>query len=386
MYLPMLLLFFLILGVFITVNQTKQIQELNSNAAIGNCMVSASQLTENSQEQTLLGEINTYRALNNVDHLILDNTLQQSAAWQSTDMLTHNSLSHTDSLGRTTDIRLSNCGYDINNGYGENIADGSSDPTAVFSAWKNDPPHNQILLNPRYNIAGIDMESDSSGKVFWTMDFGSSSSLTTPLPTSNSIITTSPTTVIPINPTILSSISPSSEMPTPTPGPVTADMQIFVKVKINGIGQEGNNNPRHRTRHVTALIFGIGASPVTTGTAFLAYDGTNYFSGVIHLGKLSQSAYFVKLVSDYTLQVLAKPEFQNLIINQVNAIPPVTLYQGDMNGDNVLDINDYNLILPCFQSIPTCANATIIDFTDNGKTDVADYNLLLNSFEVLHGN
>src|SRR6266404_5899102 len=208
MYLPMLLLFFLILGVFIAVNQTQQIQELNSNAATGNCTVNASQLTMKSQEQTLLGEINTYRIQNNVDHLISDNTLKQSAAWQSTDMLAHNSLNHTDSLGRTTDIRLNNCGYDINNGYGENIANGSTDPTAVFNAWKNDPPHNQILLNPKYNITGIDMESNSSGKIFWTIDFGTSSSLTTPLPTNN--ITNSPTTVIPTGTTL----TPTTATPT----------------------------------------------------------------------------------------------------------------------------------------------------------------------------
>jgi len=163
-------------------------------------------------------------------------------------------------------------------------------------------------------------------------------------------------------------------------------MQIAVKVRINGIGSDGNPAPVHQTRKVTALIYGVSNQVVTTGTAFLTYDGSNYFTGTIHLGKLSQGPYFVKLAGDFTLQVLAKPEFQNLLINQINTIPPVTLYQGDMNGDNILDINDYNLVLPCFQSIPTCANVNIIDFNDDGLTNVKDYNLLLNSFEVLHGN
>ena len=163
-------------------------------------------------------------------------------------------------------------------------------------------------------------------------------------------------------------------------------MQIAVNVKINGIGQSGNINPRHKTRRVSAVVYDTTNQAVTTGTAYINYDGNNYFTGTIHLGKLSQGSYFIKLVGDFTLQVLAKPEFQNLKINQTNTIPPVTLYQGDMNGDNILDINDYNMVLPCFQSIPTCANAGQIDFNDDGVTDVKDYNLLLNSFGVLHGN
>ena len=93
----------------------------------------------------------------------------------------------------------------------------------------------------------------------------------------------------------------------------------------------------------------------------------------------------IKLVGDNTLQVLARPEFQTLQIGQTNVIPPVTLYQGDMDGNNVLDINDYNLALPCFQD-KLCPNANLIDFNDDGRADVRDYNLMLQSFETLHGN
>lgn len=393
---PVILLSFLTLGVFITVIQTQESQNIYSKAATTNCTVSASQLTVKSQEQILFGEINQYRVLHNVDHLIWNNTLKQSSAWQSSDMLTHNTLSHTDSLGRTPDIRLSNCGYDITNGYGENIAEGTTDPNAIYTAWVNDPPHNQIILNSRYNIAAIDMETDGE-KIYWTMDFGVSSPVTTPLPTTSlTTLTVNPTiTNSPLTPSVSTgvSISPSTSLnnsptPDPTPEPVTPDMQISVQVQIHGIGQDGNSHPKHLTRKITALVFGAqsATAAVITGTGYLTYDGSNYFTGIIHLGKLAQGAYFVKLVGDNTLQVLAKPEFQNLLINQVNTIPPVTLYQGDMNGDNVLDINDYNLVLPCFQSLNTCPNVNLIDFNDDGKTDIADYNLLLQSFEVLHGN
>ncbi len=180
--------------------------------------------------------------------------------------------------------------------------------------------------------------------------------------------------------------SQNPDVPTETPAPVTADMQLVVKVKVNGIGQQGNTNPKHLTRKVTVFVYAAGDEPVTTGNGYLTYDKSNYFTGVIHLGRLNQGAYFIKVVGENTLQVLAKPEFQNLNVNQVNVLPPVTLYKGDMNGDNVLDINDYNLVLPCFQHIQLCENASIIDFNDDGITNVADYNLLLQSFEIVHGN
>jgi uncharacterized protein YkwD len=412
-FIPMLILFFLTAGILITVSETQQIEEISSQASATNCTIPATGFTTKTAEQTLLIDINSYRQQNKINPLTLDSTLKQSSEWLSLDMAAHTTLSHVDSLNRAPDIRLSNCGYSVNNGYGENIAEGSKDPTVVFNAWKNDPPHSQILLDPRYTITGISVETSANGTAFWTMDLGvgpanfnpsvtSSPNVPTPtvipVPSSAGTTTTpgtpdatiSPTSSTTVSPDISPSVSPSPSLnpdfPTPTTGPLTADMQIAVSVKIFGIGQDGNPNPKHRTRKIVASVYDVSNQLVTTGTGFLNYDGSNYFTGVIHLGKMSEGAYFVKLVGDNTLQVLAKPEFQNLKVNQVNTIPTVTLYQGDMNNDNILDINDYNAVLPCFQSIPVCADTSQIDFNDDGVVDVRDYNLFLNSFEMLHGD
>jgi len=398
------LVLFLTVGLFVTVNQSEKQQSLPTQAAttLTNCTVSTNQLTIKAQEQTLFGDINQYRTQNNLTKLTWDNTLKQSAEWLSLDMVAHNTLSHTDSLGRTPDIRLLNCGYDITvNGYGEAIADDPNNANAassVFTTWENDPAHKAILLDSKYNITGIAMEVSSAGTAYWTMDFGTSATPGTPSPTptpGKSTVTPTlqptptvkPTPATSVTPTVPPSISPSPSIPvvSPTTGPVAADMLINVSIKINGIGQGGNEHPVHLTRKVTAYIYGPGTSPVTSGTAFLTYDGNNYFTGTIHLGKLAQGSYFIKLASDNTLQVFAHPEFQTLLIGKNNPIPSVTLYLGDMNGDNILDINDYNIVLPCFQNT-TCDNASSIDFNDDGKTDVVDYNLLLQSFETLHGD
>jgi uncharacterized protein YkwD len=379
---PVFLVAFLTIGVAIVVVQSQKNQTINTEAAITNCKVDSEQLAIKPQEQRLLYDINMYRTQQGLTQLTWNTTLKQSAVWQTNDMQTHNTLSHTDSLGRTTDIRLSDCGYDIADGYGENIAqDTSTDADLVFNAWKNNQEYKQILLNKSYTIAGIDMEQSVSGNnVFWTMDFGGNSITGKTAENTAFSVSTAPS----ISPSLSPSISPSTDQLSPAAEPVAQDMLISVSVKIVGIGQGGNIFPKHLTRKVTVSVYGTDTTPVTTGTGFLNYDGSNYFTGTIHLGELSQGSYLVKIGAENTLQVIAQPAFQKLLIGQTNTIPLVTLYQGDINADNVLDINDYNEALPCFQT-NNCSN-TSLDFNDDGQVNVIDYNLLLQSYEVLHGD
>lgn len=350
------------------------------------------------QEQTLFELINAYRTQNAKNALTWNVTFKKPAAWMSKDMLTTRNLSHTDSLGRNSAVRLADCGVEVTQSYGENIASGAPSARDVLDAWKNSPPHNAILLNNAFTYGAVAMEVDQTGELaFWTFDAGGSSTVQptstnptgiTGIPTgitgSPTGITGAPTGVTGaptlITPTGLLSVTPSKgKDPTPTTGPIGVDVQINVKVKIIGIGRGGNQSPKNLTRRVTAMVYGTAPEPVATGNSFLTYDNQEYFTGVIRLGKLSQGPYFIKLVGDNTLATLAKPEFQNLKIDTVNTVPPVNLYQGDINRDNVINIDDYNEVLPCFQQ-KRCDQAKAIDFNDDGLTDAKDYNLLLRSF------
>ncbi len=82
---------------------------------------------------------------------------------------------------------------------------------------------------------------------------------------------------------------------------------------------------------------------------------------------------------------MVKPQFQNLNSESPNTLPTVTLAQGDLNGDNVIDISDYNLALPCFQD-KKCQTKDNFDVNDDGRTDVLDYNLLLSAFRKYAGD
>lgn len=380
-------LFLLLGGLVITLGQTDQRQNTRSLAA-GDCTVADSQMQIKQQEQTLFDLLNTYRQQNGQAPVAWSTGFKRPAAWMSRDMLVSKNLSHIDSLGRKPEVRFSECGAPISttSAFGENIATGAPSAREVLDAWKNSPSHNQILLNTAFNQAAIAMEVDSTGEIaYWVLVMGGGDGTNPGITGTATFGPTAPITSA-LTPTLETQpTNKPGKDPTPTLGPEGVNVQISVKVKISGIGKDGNPTPKNLTRRVTAMVYGVGQEPVATGNSFLTYDNQEYFTGVIQLGKLNQAPYFIKLVSDNSLQTLAKPEFQMLRIDRVNTVPAVTLYQGDVTRDNIIDINDYNAVLPCFQD-RRCDQAQSIDFNDDGTTDAKDYNLLLKSFGQQLGN
>ncbi len=130
--------------------------------------------TLDSEATAFIGLINTYRQQNGLVPLKLSAKLNASAAWMSTDMGQKNYFSHTDSLGRTFDVRLRAFGYTYNTYMGENIAAGNSTASATFTQWKNSPGHNANMLNSHYVVMGIARvyAANSTYKWYWTNDFG----------------------------------------------------------------------------------------------------------------------------------------------------------------------------------------------------------------------
>ncbi len=378
--------FFLFL-VIVLLLSALQLNHITKISAQTNCTVSSSLLAQTSSEQTLLGLINTYRQQNNLPALTWSAGLKKPAAWLSDDMSSHSTFSHTDSLGRSSDVRITQCGYTWTS-YAENIYMGSSDPQVVFNAWKNSSTHNTNMLRSTVREAGI-----ASVNSYWTLDLGASNAVapTTPVVTTNPTITpsvtpsvTQPTTTPSITPTVTTTVTPTA---TPTPGIITnpTDTKVDVSIRVNGVGAIGNKSPKHLTRLVAIGIYDQNNKQVLVGNGFLKYDGRDLFRGVIHLGQLANDIYMIKVASNYTLISLVVPQFQNLTSETVNVIPVAQLTQGDLNTNNVIDINDYNLALPCFQN-KNCQTKDTIDFNDDGKADVIDYNLLLSAFRQYEGD
>lgn len=159
---------------------------------------------------------------------------------------------------------------------------------------------------------------------------------------------------------------------------------IDLKVKIEGIGEEGNKKPTHTNREITVLAYEAGTQFITSGSAQLSYDNNNYFTGRVHLDNVTSGLYFVKVIEKGLLTVTTKPQLQKLLRNQKNTIPLVRLLPGDITNDGVLNHFDFALVLSCFQNHICSTNAE--DFNDDGKIDINDFNLFMQSYNAFHEN
>lgn len=221
------ILLVLTVGSVLAFTQSQQSQEGNSRAATTNCTVTAAQFTTKSQEKDLFDKVNAYRAQNGRTKLSWNPILKQAAAWQSLDMLAHNSINHTDSLGRTTAVRVVNCGYSSSNTFGENLALQNATADSALNYWKTDPAHNQYLLSSIFTNAAVAVAIDSTGKKgYWTMLLGVGSTATPTfgcIGTNNCVPTSVPTKVITptkvptTNPTAVPTRTPTTATPTNTP-------------------------------------------------------------------------------------------------------------------------------------------------------------------------
>jgi uncharacterized protein YkwD len=416
----------LLVGLTISLVQIKQEQQSLTRAAETNCAVNTADIAITADETALLNGINTYRAAQGLGTLTFNPALKKAAKWLTNDMSAKNYLDHTDSLGRAPAKRFTDCGLNSNGSWGENIAqnDGGS-PDSILTMWKESAGHNKNLLDPKFTQVGL---AKTGG--FWAYDASDDNippivGPSTAAPTATSIFsnpTGSTTTPVPSTtmtdpnatpdpstsstPLPNTSINKGTPAPptstpgpslTPTPIPATAiDMKITVAIKLPGIGVGGNTSPQHLSRRISVEIFDLDNKSVAKGNGFLTYDGSNFFTGLIHMGTMKEGQYYLKLVGQEqvlpdliqstTLQALVVPQFQRLLTNSNNVLPPVTLLQGDLDADNTLTINDYNLSLSCFQ-FKKCDQDPILglvhnllDFNDDGKVDVTDYNVLLHNF------
>jgi uncharacterized protein YkwD len=133
------------------------------------------------ETRAFLTLINHYRREKGLRPLVLDPELQKAAQWMSEDMAGHDSLGHTDSLGRNPFTRMAEFGYAFNTDKAENVAAGQEKAGIVFSAWQNSPAHNANMLNSHFTVIGIGFAYSRQTEYgwFWATTFGGRKS---PLP------------------------------------------------------------------------------------------------------------------------------------------------------------------------------------------------------------
>lgn len=104
--------------------------------------------------------------------LAWNDRLAQAAAGHSTDMATHDFLSHTGSDGRTLIARIEATGYRPV-AWGENVAGGPADVDSVMAGWLASPGHCANLMNGAFRDFGAACARNdaSTYKRYWTQNF-----------------------------------------------------------------------------------------------------------------------------------------------------------------------------------------------------------------------
>ena len=147
--------------------------------------------------------VNQHRASLGLAQLVATTPLTSSAIWKSRHMAYYRYMQHDDPappVARTPGERLLACGYPSTSaGWGENIAYGYATASAVMQGWLNSPGHRANIENPSFRAIGVSAAAASTGTLYWTQQFGTS--------------TTGGTTT---------TTTPPAPAPTPTPTPVSA--------------------------------------------------------------------------------------------------------------------------------------------------------------------
>ncbi|MCE9623055.1 MAG: CAP domain-containing protein [Actinomycetia bacterium] len=133
----------------------------------GGCGPTGAPASPVSQECTSL--TNAHRAAAGVAPVTVSLTLNAAAQGHSDYQAAIKTMTHDGPYGNSPGTRMSNAGYSWRT-WGENVAYGYIDCSAVITAWMNSPGHRANMLNPAYTNIGIAVAVGSNGYKYWTMD------------------------------------------------------------------------------------------------------------------------------------------------------------------------------------------------------------------------
>lgn len=214
-------------------------------------------------------------------------------------------------------------------------------------------------------------------------------------------------------PTRFQSPTPTSrQMPSPSPLPtpiISLDPNsssqsgtiLNIKgLKLHGIGiggdnsstlSAGNPDPIRTTRVINVEVYDSSEKLLTTIKGTVVYDNNRGdFSGTMNIpSALPNGNYIFKIkISQYLKKQL--PGLINVVQGKTITPPSVSLITGDVNDDNKLNSDDYNLIIDCYSDFAVAKNCDTskklsADINDDGSVNHLDYNLYLREISVISG-
>lgn len=227
----------------------------------------------------------------------------------------------------------------------------------------------------------------------------------------------------PANITIDNVVLPSATT-TPAPTAPATNTHMSFTILLDGIGKAGdtpnptandlsNKTPKHPDRQLQVTVFDSHNTQVAAGTGTISFvtPGDNIndsdvgtFKGTVTLNTiLANGRYTVKVKSDPYLRK-AFPAIIAIDNSTDNILPPITLVDGDTDGNNALDVADYNALLDCgygsLNPLPITNQSAEynsdackaheprgnIDLNDDGFVNAFDYNLFVRELSVQSGD
>jgi hypothetical protein len=218
-------------------------------------------------------------------------------------------------------------------------------------------------------------------------------------PTSTPMPIPTPTTAPGVTATPVPTAMPTV-MLSPTAVPAPGDTLLNVTLGLQGIGTAGDSaspntdgdmNPLHPQRTVTATVFNSQNQQVASQQGTVTYNSsTGYFDGTVDLGQgFATGSYTVKIQTPQYLRGLV-PGIQTITSGQTNTLPYLSLIAGDINGDNQINILDYNVLMGCYSDLLPATNCNptnnaLSDLNDDGAVNEFDYNLFLRELTNVGG-
>ncbi len=377
----------LLFSIFIAVTQVQKSQTTQSRAdvtvAVKKCTVSQKEIKMDSEEKKFIGLLNNYRKKNKLSAVKEDATLTKAAAWMSNDMATKDYFDHTDSLRRTAPERLSDCGHSNDPDAKENIANSYETADEVMRAWQKSKDHDKAMKNGDITIVGVARHFEESSQYgwYWTLDMGSGKSGKKPDKKANE------PTAKPgkkdkggkrdknggnRKPTV-------TQTPTETPAPEEDTSGTSLKVSIKVPGITGGKNNTNKEKEAEIFLFDLENNQVANNVGTLIFNGSQYTGSIDPGSEVATGTYIVKVKLNNTLRKNIQPEFQKITAGEATTLPTITLYQGDFDGNNRIDLVDFNIFIGCLDK-GECPEETLVDLNEDGEINTLDHSILLEAF------
>lgn len=212
-------------------------------------------------------------------------------------------------------------------------------------------------------------------------------------------------TVTPIPAPTLTTAPVPTNTPTPTPTKIPGNIKVSLALTLSGIGNGigANLDPKTKTRQVTICLYAADADindDPNCNNALVKTTGTVTFDTATK--RFTQQSFDLGQIPDGNYQIVAKtdkylrkrwPTFITLRSETTTPLANLTLLTGDINDDNILDVQDYNAYRDCFYknlNNLSCRQQDWADLNDDGKLDTtvdfSDIKLLLQNFSVREGD